>query len=776
MLTMIKRLFICVVFLLSASVAIAQQADTLLSKLTKTGKDTNRVNLLLQLGRYYIDKLDRYKTGAESAIYYIASAETLSITINAIDHKYRAITAKGVLSIKKKDFDTADKFFKEVVDHYHKTGDQLMEASVWRRYADVMPFDDVSRLYIRRNGYNKAYEIYKSIHNELSAANALGGMADVDLNLGLYDKAESELLSVLAQYKALRYPKIYYAYYLLSETYYRKSEVQKTLMANIECVNSYEDDPHHTIEEGMLYYYALATAYSQNKLYEKAQIYYHKAVDISIKLGRKDIYYFGLEGIVINYTHLKKYKLGLAELKKLSETYKFKTPNEESVILSAQMTLYNLLNDLSDGEKLIPVFKKVNNELYQGLEKDPDYYAVDGFVKINEPLMQHYILSQQWGNLAEVLRRLEALPTKKISVGFRLALYRVRFKLDSATGNTPAALKRFQRIKIIEDSITNLANSKQINELEAKYESVKKDKTIQNLNNQSAIQKSNLGKINLQRNITIAGILIAIVLAAILYFAYRNKQRSNFRLQAKQNLINRQNDELSALVKEEQELLKDKDVLLKKQEGLIAEKEWLLKEVHHRVKNNLQIVMSLLYTQAAYLQNTDAIDAIRDSQNRVQAISIIHQKLYSKTNVATVVMNDYVSDLVRHLCACYDCNHRRIRLKEAVEPVSLDISQAVPMGLILNEAITNAIKYAFGTDGGEIIIEGHLMSTDTVKLTIADNGKGLPDNFNLTETSSLGMEMMKALSKQLGGSFEISGNPGVVVSVLFKIENQIKPA
>ena len=368
------------------------------------------------------------------------------------------------------------------------------------------------------------------------------------------------------------------------------------------------------------------------------------------------------------------------------------------------------------------------------------------------------------------------MPPKKLSVGFKLALYKIRFKADSATGNTLAALKKFQQIKIIEDSLTNLANSKQINELEAKYESVKKDKTIQGLNSQSAIQKSNLEKSNLQRNITFAGILVTIMLAVLLYLAYRNKKRSNFQLQVKQEQINRQNDELSALVKEEEQLLKDKDILLKQQEGLITEKEWLLREVHHRVKNNLQIVMSLLYSQAAHSQNSDAIDAIKDSQNRVQAISIIHQKLYSKGNVATILMADYVSDLVRHLCACYDCNRRRIRLKEIIDPVSLDISQAVPMGLILNEAITNAIKYAFGTDGGEITITGQKSGEDTAILQISDNGKGLPDNFNLAETSSLGMEMMKALSKQLGGSFEISGEAGVVVSIKFKIDTQLKMA
>jgi len=481
-------------------------------------------------------------------------------------------------------------------------------------------------------------------------------------------------------------------------------------------------------------------------------------------------------GIIDSYIDIKKYNPALVELRKLSNRYKSKTPREEGIVLSAEMRLYNLLGDFARGEKLVPSSKKVNNKIYQNLAKDPNYYAVNDFIKISGPLLQHYILSKQWGDLAEELSKLETLLTTRMSVNSKLVIYNDRFKLDSANGKTPSALIEFQRIKAIEDSITTATNIKQINELAAKYESEKKDKTIQGLNSQSVIQKSNLEKSNLQRNITFIGILVTIILAVLLYLAFRNKQRSNLQLRAKQEQINRQNNELSALVKEEEQLLKDKDNLLKRQDSLITEKEWLLREVHHRVKNNLQIVMSLLYSQAAHSQNTDAIDAIKDSQNRVQAISIIHQKLYSKTNAASIVMTDYVNDLVRHLCACYDCNRRRIRLNELVDQVNLDISQAVPMGLILNEAITNAIKYAFGADGGEITITGQKSGEDTAILQIADNGKGLPGDFNLAETSSLGIEMMKALSKQLGGSFEISGESGVVVSIRFKIESQLKMA
>ncbi|MGF7039816.1 sensor histidine kinase [Mucilaginibacter lappiensis] len=326
---------------------------------------------------------------------------------------------------------------------------------------------------------------------------------------------------------------------------------------------------------------------------------------------------------------------------------------------------------------------------------------------------------------------------------------------------------RYKQIKIIKDSLTNITASKQINKFETKYLSAQTDKTTRELGNQSATQ-TNLEENNLQRNIALAGILINFILAGLLYFACRSRRRSNFSLKVKQEEINAQNNLLSSLLNEKEKLLQDKDDSLNLLQNLINEKEWLHKEVHHRVKNNLQIVMNLLYTQWAYLQKTDAIEATRDSQNRVQAISIIHQKLYNKTNVATIIMADYINDLVRYLYTCYDCNHRRIKFKEEVDSVNLDISQAVPMGLILNEAITNCIKYAFDKDGGEIFIKADLAEPESIVLSITDNGRGLPRNFNLAETSSLGMEMMKALSKQLGGSFEISNDSGV--TVIFKIE------
>lgn len=291
--------------------------------------------------------------------------------------------------------------------------------------------------------------------------------------------------------------------------------------------------------------------------------------------------------------------------------------------------------------------------------------------------------------------------------------------------------------------------------LAVQFETRQKEDSIKLLNQRAALDKSNLQRATLMKNVTIGGIILVLIIATLLY---------------RQSWLRKKNNKT---ITQQNELITHKNELL---ENLVTEKEWLLKEVHHRVKNNLQIVMSLLYSQAAYSQNTETVDAIRDSQNRVQAISIIHHKLYSKSNAASITMSDYVTDLVRHLCDSYDCGRRRIRIRELIEPANLDSSQAVPLGLILNEAITNSIKYAFGGTGGEITVESHLVDGETIWLTIADNGRGLPEHFNLSETSSLGMEMMRALSKQLGGSFEIKNDSGVVITIRFKIESALKPS
>src|ERR1700754_1738437 len=132
----------------------------------------------------------------------------------------------------------------------------------------------------------------------------------------------------------------------------------------------------------------------------------------------------------------------------------------------------------------------------------------------------------------------------------------------------------------------------------------------------------------------------------------------------------------------------------KEKEILLKEKEWLAKEIHHRVKNNLQMVISLLNAQSEFLNNPSALDAIRESRDRMQAIAIIHQKLYQMENTSDINMRPYVNELVDSINGSIN-DSERINFELDIAHVSLDISRSVPLGLILNEAITNAIKYAY---------------------------------------------------------------------------------
>lgn len=218
-------------------------------------------------------------------------------------------------------------------------------------------------------------------------------------------------------------------------------------------------------------------------------------------------------------------------------------------------------------------------------------------------------------------------------------------------------------------------------------------------------------------------------------------------------------------------LLKKKDEVLKVKEekvkSLLKENEWLLKELHHRVKNNLQIVTSLLHSQSAYLTDHAAINAIMGSQHRIQAMALLHKRLYQPESFATVFMRDYIADLVSYLL---DSFHSTIRCDLQVEDINLQIVHAVPVGLILNEIITNAIKFAFPHSPHDCVsIRLFNLSPGEICLEVKDNGRGFPDGFNTHDKTSFGMLLMKGLTEQLDGVFSIENSSGAMIRVCFYV-------
>ena len=199
------------------------------------------------------------------------------------------------------------------------------------------------------------------------------------------------------------------------------------------------------------------------------------------------------------------------------------------------------------------------------------------------------------------------------------------------------------------------------------------------------------------------------------------------------------------------------------------EKEWLIKEIHHRVKNNLQIIISLLNTQSAFLTNGEAILALRNSQQRMYAISLIHQKLYQTESLSKIDMAWYIKELSEYLQDTYDNSHK-VRFDICIEPLVLDVAVAVPVGLIINETISNALLYAFpNAPAGAITIKGGNADNGKYKLSMADNGVGLPNDFIAGADNSLGTNLMAGLAKQIGAFYTLKNSNGVTVELEFEI-------
>ena len=177
--------------------------------------------------------------------------------------------------------------------------------------------------------------------------------------------------------------------------------------------------------------------------------------------------------------------------------------------------------------------------------------------------------------------------------------------------------------------------------------------------------------------------------------------------------------------------------------------------------------MSLLNTQSNYIKSKEALSAIRNSQHRLFAISLIHQKLYKTDNTALIDMNSYIKDLANYLMDSFDVRDT-IKFDLDIEHILLEEAQSIPVGLILNEAITNSIKYAFPKREKGIISVQMKKVKGSHFIVIKDNGIGLPEGFNVISKSSLGMTLIKGLTNQLDGNFEIKNENGTLIEVIFK--------
>ncbi|HEY9600595.1 MAG TPA: histidine kinase dimerization/phosphoacceptor domain -containing protein [Allocoleopsis sp.] len=203
-------------------------------------------------------------------------------------------------------------------------------------------------------------------------------------------------------------------------------------------------------------------------------------------------------------------------------------------------------------------------------------------------------------------------------------------------------------------------------------------------------------------------------------------------------------------------------------QAALQEKEVLLQEIHDRVKNNLQILNSLLQMQSRRVKSPEAVLALRDTRNRIESIALVHEKLYCSDNLANVDFYQYIPALTLHLFDTYNVSSDTVKIKLQVERLFLEIKIGIPCGLIINELVSNSLKHAFPNNHeGKIQIEFHANSEGLLTLIVRDNGVGLPEDFDLETPHSLGLTLVYELVEQLEGTLDLDRSRGTEFRITF---------
>lgn len=448
-----------------------------------------------------------------------------------------------------------------------------------------------------------------------------------------------------------------------------------------------------------------------------------KSLKIFEERGISDLDYdFTLYVVGNNYLALNKFQEALDYYKhsmSIGERYGFY--NNLSDVYISLVELYAYLNDFSKAEEA-----GVNAIKYADL-LDNNFMMMRSWLSIGK--LQY--LQGKYITAIESLQKCIEIATIDFGDEFYLSqAYETLGKAFAGNHNYKDAYQAFAEYDKLKNKIFTVNADQRTSLIQTKFEVAQKENTIQYQESRIKRQKTNQILISI-----ISGLLLLLLI--VLYITFQKNRKKSF-------LLLQQN----------------------------KEKEFLLKEIHHRVKNNLGIVSSLLALQSAHIKDENIIAVMQESQNRVHSMSMIHQKLYLGKNLITIEMKDYFINLGKHILDSFGADNL-ISIECIMNPIEIDVDTAIPLGLIVNELITNSLKYAFPNKRKGIIkIKLQKSNNNTLLLQVADNGVGYQQN-ELNRNTGFGKELINLLTQQLEGNMSYKDEQGIIVSFEFKLESTI---
>jgi two-component sensor histidine kinase len=728
---------ITILFALASLQALAQnwhEADSLRKALKKGGgPDTARVNTLLRLAEFEIFKPGELKKDLDSAVVYLDQAKKLGRNVQSTEITGHIVLTESCL-VKEQGhqqqgrvlIENAIKILSKGADKYHLGQAYLSLAGYYDNNNPVGLHQELNVLTLAANALkNTGYTEREAFAYEM--------IGDLDTTAPL---ALKHLTHSLELYQSIHYKKLQAVYDALGSVYLIETNYKPALDYQLKALKAAQET-HDTTMLLCEINNHIGITYFKLREYEQAIKYYKAALRIAEV-------YKDIPTIYLMATNICNAELGLRHPQEVLNTLhhtltRYPTPpadaENDARFTEDYIQAYTLLKQY---ELAAPYSNHLVNLLsHHNFEKRDlsDIYAA---------LIKYYFASRRYSQELIYLKKNDTL-TRQLGSSTNISINNAAwFMLDTAQHNYKAAVRHLLIRNKIQDSTFTAIKNKQIKQLQVQFDTKAKEDQIKLLNQKTELDKSNLKRANLIKNVTVGGIILSLIIAGLLLRQSRLRKKNS-------QIVNRKN-----------ELITQKNELL---QSMVTEKEWLLKEVHHRVKNNLHSVICLLEAQAAYLEN-DALQAIENSQHRIYTMSLIHQKLYQSDDVKTIDMTHYIPELVQYLRDSFG-NSDSIHFQLTVDPIQLNASQAIPLALIINEALTNSMKYAFpDARRGEVTISLTNHGAQ-YKLEIADNGIGLSENSVKTKKGSLGLELIRGLAKEISGELTMENTSGVRIIILF---------
>ena len=471
---------------------------------------------------------------------------------------------------------------------------------------------------------------------------------------------------------------------------------------------------------------AIALAYSdlsnifwKQAKHQKGLEYGLESVAVFEERGLDDLDYdFTLYVVGNNYLELKQYRNAL-------DYY------QRAIVIGERYGFYNNLSDV--------YISLVDLNTYLGKYQEAEE-AGRNAIKYAELLDNNFMEMRSWLSVGKLhnqqqnypaavadLRRCIAIATDDFGDEYYLSqAYRALGKALAGSGNYREAVGAFNRYDQLKDRLFTAESDQRTLQLQTEFEVAQKENII-------GLQEARLEQQQQRQTFTTIVAALLLFLLLLLYFFFRQNTRKN-------RLLRRQNQE----------------------------KEVLLKEVHHRVKNNLEIISSLLALQSSSLHDREAVAALLDIQNRVYSMGFVHQQLYQGKKMVSIDLNDYFRNLSLHLLESYG-KQDTVTVDYQLEPIELDLDTAIPLGLILTELLSNALKYAFPAGrSGTIRLEATRRDGERVALSVADDGVGQAAGGEAQGTG-FGMQMVELLTRQLDGQLTADFTAGTRVSFAFRL-------